>query len=115
MRLLIFAFLVATVAASCGGPTVTSGEITKKTYDDPDDVYEDVCVAYDKDMRCSARTYVWHTEPARWYFELAQKAPQHGDTSQEKWNYGTVSVDETTYNRYEVGDWFGPTPTPQPR
>jgi len=73
---------------ACGAPS--HGIIHDKQYNPA--YYYNMCIAQPK----GGCIYVPEYEPASWEFDLYASKDDHG------W----VDVDETTYNRYGVGDYY---------
>lgn len=89
------AVVLATLAlVGCSAPT--SGTIQDKDYQEGYYWTQFVCSGYSAQGVCTVQVPIQQYSPPRWSFDLYQSEDEHG------WR----SVSETTYNAYEVGDYY---------
>lgn len=79
--------------SGCGAPD--SGYITDRKWSEAYTYYDQQCMMYNKDMICQMYIPVERNVPARYSFDI-----RDGD------DHGWVSVTETTYSSYSVGDFY---------
>ena len=102
-KLLATAALIAVlVLSACSA--ISSGYITKKNHTEGYYRYEQYCAVYTYDEDGYGRCSLYGTRPVwvdpTWSFEIQDQNDDYETVT------GWVSVDEETYNSYEVGDYY---------
>jgi hypothetical protein len=96
--------LVGAALVLSGCSSIHAGKITNKHYEPPSTWVTMDCKMYRTDskgvMTCAYYGPTTHYSGPDWRFDL-----QDGEKT------GWVHVDETTYNQYAVGDWYGTSTT----
>ncbi|MFE6967212.1 hypothetical protein ACFVAJ_19165 [Agromyces sp. NPDC057679] len=97
MKKIITAALIAAAAiALTACSTIDAGEITAKKFE-PEHTYTTYsCVQYDKNGICKIQMPQQNHVEDRYRFNL-----EDGDQT------GWVYVPQSTYDEYQVGDWYG--------
>jgi len=91
---LAIAGMAVLALAGCGP---TSGTIHDKDHREGYYYTTYHCYSYDKNGSCTMNLPQQNYQPPTWSFDLYASEDDHG------WH----SVNEDTYNRYEVGDYYG--------
>lgn len=87
--------LLASALLLVGCSYITSGTITAKDHKDAYRYSTMQCSMIRSNGTCGAFITTWHDVPEKWYFGL-----DDGE------NTGWVSVTQSTYEQFEVGDHF---------
>lgn len=90
----ITSLLGVLLLAACS--SISAGYITSKEHHDSYMYMTMSCAAYSSKGICTSWIQIWHTMPERWVLNLQ-------DNGKDGW----VDVDPSTYDKYEVGDYFG--------
>jgi major membrane immunogen (membrane-anchored lipoprotein) len=85
------ALLLAAALSGCGGSDVTSGTVTGKEYDKPKTTCKTTT-----DRKTKKKTRTCTTKQGHWEIDLRDS---HG-------NMGEVKVDQSTYDRMQVGQHY---------
>ncbi len=91
------AVIVAAALLLVGCSSISSGEITKKNYDEAYDYPVSYCMVYKSDGQCRIWGQRWEHVSERWSFDLVN---DNKDT-------GWVNVSESEFDKYDVGDYYG--------
>lgn len=97
MRKIVYALglgLAMLIITGCSA--ISTGHITDKVYTAPYDYISYQCYSYDKSGFCTVNMPIMHHVEAQYRFDLAQ-----ADET------GWVHVNEATFNKYEIGDYYG--------
>ena len=101
---LALALLMALVVACSGPPDVTSGTVTSKEDNPSHDEPTSVCMAYDpKTFVCTFSVPSTTTVSESWTLCLRDDTE---DRPVDQRDTGCVDVDQSTYNRYSVGEHY---------
>lgn len=83
------------MTALVGCSAIDSGTITGKAYEPASSWTQMTCAGYNSNGTCFSYVPITYNDPEHWRFDIKKD----DDT-------GWVYVSETTYNEYEIGDYF---------